>query len=367
MLIGAKSGLSLDGALGELWIRTDAHQILEIGFGSVDNPDLRIDGTLIPGFFDIHCHGGAGFYFADDSVQNIKHAIDFHNQHGTSSIIASLVTTSNELLEKQIVRLANLVEEKFVSGIHLEGPYLSPKKSGAHNQQLLRSPEIGEIQVFLELGRGFISMVTIAPELDNALPVIEFLLSQGVVAAIGHTAATPLEVKAAIDAGAQVVTHFNNAMVKMDLTVDSAAEYLLKHSSLPLEVILDNEHLSAEVSKCLTGDYSSRSIAVTDAMSAAGCGDGEYFIGELEVEVKGNVARLKDGDALAGSTLTMDRAFFNILESGSSISDAVNITSRNAGALFPRLKRSDFYVGSALDFLILSDSQRELKRLGDYL
>ena len=159
---------------------------------------------IVPGFLDIHCHGGGGKYFSDGATT----AIDTHKSAGTRIQIASLVTQELETLKAQIKSLKN--HEVF--GIHLEGPYISKKYCGAHDPKLLRTPDIAEIKELIAVGEGSIKMVTIAPELPGAISVIDFLTSHGVVVAIGHSDANASDTVAAINAGATVVTHFNNAM-----------------------------------------------------------------------------------------------------------------------------------------------------------
>lgn len=351
MLISATSGITPDGAIDDIWLRIDHGVIKEIGSGQVNSSDLHLSGILIPGFIDIHCHGGGGYYFSDSESRNIRAALNLHRDHGTTLQFASLVTDTLESLSLQISNLLPLFNEGLLAGIHLEGPYLSSVKCGAHNPQLLRTPEISEIQGLLELGEGAISMVTIAPELPGAINAISFLSSQGVIAAVGHTDANADQIAEAISAGATVVTHFNNAMQKLNSGETSASNYLLADCEIPLEAILDGVHLSSEVSNKLTSQYSQRTIAVTDAMSAAGCTDGNYYIGSLPVLVKDRVARLAANGALAGSTLTMLDVFENLLKSGVPIERAVAMTSQNAADLIGAQECGRIEVGAVADLL----------------
>ena len=256
---------------------------------------------IVPGFIDIHCHGGGGKYFSDGA----DIAIATHKNAGTRIQIASLVTQDLKTIREQILSLKN----QNIFGIHLEGPYISKKYCGAHDPELLRTPDIAEIKELIAISEGAIKMVTIAPELPGAIPVIDFLTSNGVVVAIGHSDAKASNTLAAINAGATVVTHFNNAMAKLG-TSDSLSEIALKND-LFLELILDGHHVkNADVFSILS-KAPNRIVAVTDAMSAAGCSDGQFKIGTLDVTVSNSVAKLSGTNTLAGSTLTMLDAFLN--------------------------------------------------------
>jgi N-acetylglucosamine-6-phosphate deacetylase len=259
-------------------------------------------------YVDLHCHGGAGFYFSDPNPRNIQSAIDFHKSHGTSQLLASLVTEKIDDLETQIRRLVPFYNSGAVSGIHLEGPYLARARCGAHNPNLLKSPSISEVQRLIDVGEGAIRMITVAPELDNALEVISFLGKRNVIAAIGHSDGGYEDALKAADAGAALVTHFSNGMSKLKDGKKTFATALLHETSIPLEIIMDGHHVSREDVASIASVAGDRMVFVTDAMAAAGQPDGEYLIGDLDVVVTEGVARLKSNGALAGSTLTMNQA-----------------------------------------------------------
>lgn len=259
-------------------------------------------------YVDLHCHGGAGFYFSDPNPRNIQSAINFHKNHGTSQLLASLVTEKIDDLETQIRRLVPFYNSGAIAGIHLEGPYLARARCGAHNPNLLKSPTISEIQQLIEVGEGAIKMITVAPELENALEVISFLTRNKILAAIGHSDGSYDDALKAVDAGASLVTHFSNGMSKLKDGERTFATALLYETSIPLELIMDGHHVSREDIASIASVAGDRMIFVTDAMAAAGQPDGQYSIGNLDVVVTESVARLKSNGALAGSTLTMQRA-----------------------------------------------------------
>jgi N-acetylglucosamine-6-phosphate deacetylase len=262
-------------------------------------------------YVDLHCHGGAGFYFSDVNPRNIQSAIDFHKNHGTKQLLASLVTEKIEDLERQIRRLVPFYNSGAVSGIHLEGPYLARARCGAHNPNFLKSPTISEIQQLIEVGKGAIKMITIAPELENALEVISFLSKENVIAAIGHSDGGYDDALKAVDAGAALVTHFSNGMSKLKDGSKTFATALLQESDIPLELIVDGHHVSRQDISIIVEVASDRIVFVTDAMAAAGQPDGDYKIGDLDVVVSGGIARMKSSGALAGSTLTMEQVVAN--------------------------------------------------------
>jgi N-acetylglucosamine-6-phosphate deacetylase len=259
-------------------------------------------------YVDLHCHGGAGFYFSDPNPRNIQSAINFHKNHGTSQLLASLVTEKIDDLETQIRRLVPFYNSGAIAGIHLEGPYLARARCGAHNPNLLKSPTISEIQRLIEVGEGSIRMITIAPELENSLEVISYLSRNKIIAAIGHSDGSYADALKAVDAGAALVTHFSNGMSKLKDGERTFATALLYETSIPLELIMDGHHVSREDTASIASVAGDRMIFVTDAMAAAGQPDGQYSIGDLDVVVTESVARLKSNGALAGSTLTMQRA-----------------------------------------------------------
>jgi N-acetylglucosamine-6-phosphate deacetylase len=196
VIISAATVLIKEELQKEVWLEIEYGVIRSINSGTSPEYDFRYDGILIPGFVDIHCHGGGGKYFGGLTDAEIEQVIATHRAGGTVAGLASLVTEPIENLISQIKRLVPFAQRNEIAGIHLEGPYLSHARCGAHDPNLLRTPTLAEVQTLLDAGQGFIKMITIAPELDGALEVIEHLAKSGVIAAIGHSqsdAATALE------------------------------------------------------------------------------------------------------------------------------------------------------------------------------
>ncbi len=277
------------------------------------------------GFTDIHCHGGGGFSFSDPDPGHIEIALQTHRDHGTTTQIASLVSEPLEKLATQIKGLIPFAESKSIAGIHLEGPYLSSDKCGAHDPKFLRLPNLEEIRELIDAGKGHIKMITIAPELPGALNAIALLRKLDVTVAVGHTNATDVEARGAFDSGATVVTHMFNALPELDHHVGTIMNELLINPDIYFELILDGVHVNHSAVQLLLDLAPDRIILITDAMSAAGGEDGNYTIGEMEVTVRSGVATLASNGSLAGSTLTMDAAYnrlindFNVSKAAASV------------------------------------------------
>ena len=348
MIISAATVLIDQELQKEVWLEIEDGLITSINSGSVPEYDYRYEGILIPGFVDIHCHGGGGKYFASLTDAEISQVIQTHRAGGTVAGLASLVTEPIPNLLQQIKRLVPFAERGEIAGIHLEGPYLSHARCGAHDPALLRIPTIAEVQELLNAGQGFIKMITIAPELDGALEVIEYLAKSGVIAAIGHSQSDAATAQAAIDRGASVVTHFNNAMPKVVDGPGTMNSAVINELRVSLELILDGEHVATNIVREIFEAAPNRIVMITDAMSAAGSVDGTYKIADLEVTVKDSVARLASNGALAGSTLTMAKAFNHALnEIGVSITEAVHAASTLPALILGRADLGEIAVGKS--------------------
>lgn len=360
MIISAQSAVIAGQICENVEITIDQGEITAVAAGVTSERENIYPGVLIPGFVDIHSHGGGGFYFSDTDPKNVIVAIETHRSAGTTSQIASLVTTDISTLKNQITSLIPLVNSGDLAGIHLEGPYLSSVKCGAHDPHLLRLPVLDEVKSLIDAGEGSIRMVTIAPELDGAIEAIQWLASKGIIAAIGHSDANAEITQRATEAGAKVITHFTNAMSK-DLSGESMATFALNDSSLALELINDGVHVSKDVITTIIDNALQRTILITDAMSAAGAPDGMYSIGELYVEVKDSIARLTSNGSLAGSTLTMEQAFLNFIKKdGVSIVDAVHASSTLPAKVLKLEKVGSLAIGKKANILHFDGEKIEL-------
>ena len=305
------------------WVRIEGGTIVEVGDGVPPaHPDLSLP-VLAPGFVDVHCHGGGGASFVTEDPADVARAAATHLAHGTTTVVASLVTGSTAALERQVDVLTLEVERGTIAGIHLEGPWLAPEYRGAHDPALLVIPAPADVAALVDRGRGTIRMVTIAPELPGALESIALLAARGVVAAVGHTGADHGTTRAAIAAGATGATHLFNAMPPMHHRAPGPVLALWAHERVFVELIVDGVHVAPELAAFVMATAPDRSVLVTDAMAAAGSADGDYVLGDLPVEVRDGVARLAGTDTIAGSTLTLDRAICTAVAAGVDLTDAL--------------------------------------------
>ena len=349
MIIQAQQAVIDNQVTDSVWLDISNGLITSINYGLHPSPDQVAEGVLIPGFIDIHCHGGAGAYFSQpDKIQEV---VKVHREHGTTGIYASLVSEEIEDLKTQITNLLPYVASGEILGIHLEGPYLSHARCGAHEPTLLANPDLAEIKELLEIGKGAISMITMAPELPGAIDAIKYLSAAGVKVAIGHTDGDFKDAAAGTNAGATVVTHFMNAMSK-EKVEGSISSFVLVDDRLSVELILDGHHVPFATAKEIIAAIGDRIVLITDAMAAAGSADGNYTIGKLDVQVKDSVARLVSNGALAGSTLTMDAAFTNAInQCGITITQAVLMSSTNPAKALGLVDRGSIAVGKRADLL----------------
>ncbi|MEW2292150.1 N-acetylglucosamine-6-phosphate deacetylase [Streptomyces sp. NPDC006743] len=263
---------------------------------------------LVPGFVDLHNHGGGGAAFSG-SAEDVMTAVRAHRAHGTTTLVASTVTDEMDLLTHQAGLLSELAEQGEIAGIHFEGPFISPCRKGAHSEALLRHPDPADVRKLVDAARGQARMVTLATELPGGLDSVRLLAEHGVIAAIGHTDATYEQTVEAIDAGATVATHLFNAMPPVGHRAPGPITALLEDERVTVELINDGVHLHpAALELAFHHAGAARVAFITDAMDAAGSGDGRYLLGPLEVQVTDGVARLVEGGSIAGSTLTLDRA-----------------------------------------------------------
>ncbi len=317
------------------WLHLDGDRVVAVGEGvppadSGDVVDLG-DATVVPGFVDMHVHGGGGASFDTGTADAAATVAAAHLAHGTTSMAASLVTDTRDAMVRSVRELALAVQDGVLAGVHLEGPWLSPSRSGAHQPGSLAEPDPASVDALLSAGDGAVRMVTLAPELPGGIDAVRCIAAAGVVAAIGHTDATYDVAREALDAGASVGTHLFNAMRGLHHREPGPVGALLE-SGADVELIADGVHLHPAVLRTVFAAKPGRCVLVTDAMAAAGAADGDYRLGPMAIEVRDGVARLaEDGSrqgAIAGSTLTMDAAVrYAVREAGLPLLDVVHAAS----------------------------------------
>ena len=380
--MSARRGLVLGGArvvlsdrvLAPGWVSVAAGRIEAFGDGPPPRAvDFDCDGLwLAPGFVDMHVHGGGGASFDSADPLEIERAAHFHRAHGTTTLVASLVSAPIDALERQVASLSACVAEGIVAGIHLEGPWLSPARRGAHASGYLKPPAADDVQRLLTAGRGTIRLVTLAPELPHALDAVRTVTASGAVAAIGHTDASYAQTRQAIAAGARVATHVFNAMRPLHHREPGPVLAVLEDERLTLEVIADGLHVHDALLRWLIATAGSERVAlVTDAISAAGAGDGTYTLGDLQVEVHAGAARLAaDPSVLAGSTLTLAEAVSHAVgRLGLSVEAAARMASHTPARALGLSGAGDMRVGGHADLVLLDDRGRLLATMarGDWV
>lgn len=353
--------IDVDGVIDDFWLLVDGDTIAETGAGRAPDADSSIDlhgRTITPGFVDLHCHGGGGHSFDNDAAE-IESALATHRAHGTTRSVISLVSNPVAQLRESLAIIATLTEtDPLVLGSHLEGPYLSPARRGAHSPEHLRGIEPLELDGLLDAARGTLRQITIAPELPGALDLIEALASGGVTVGVGHTEASYETTRAAFDRGATLLTHAFNAMPGIHHRSPGPIIAAFEDQRVTIELILDGTHVHSDVARLAFTSAPGRIALVTDAMAAAGSVDGDYRLGELNVSVREGRALLSGTSTIAGSTLTQDAALRQaITQVGiDPVAAVAAVTSTPAHAIgvghsFGRLAR-----GYAADIVALDDT-----------
>ncbi|NUU75105.1 N-acetylglucosamine-6-phosphate deacetylase [Paenibacillus xylanilyticus] len=306
-------------------------------------------GVIVPGFIDIHVHGGNGEDFMDANKEVLDKITSFHSTQGTTAMLATSMTAPKDRLDQVLAEVDRYRSEPMpfaqLEGVHLEGPFFSPKWPGAQNPEHIVLPNVSWLEAWEKQYPGLIRQVTLAPEREGALEVIAWLRRQRITAALGHTDATYEEVERAVEAGLHHAVHTYNAMTPLHHRNPGAAGAVLSDPRISAEIIADGIHVHPAAISILAQlkQSADQIVLITDAMSAAGLDDGEYKIGDLPVIVKDGVARLKDGGALAGSTLTMIRGFRYLVQ---EVGMSLNAASRAASLTPARLLGIDHRTGS---------------------
>ncbi|HMQ36886.1 MAG TPA: N-acetylglucosamine-6-phosphate deacetylase [Micropruina sp.] len=365
MLITAERIVTGTGVLSPGWLEVTGTVVTALGSGAPAGvPEFGLgDVTIVPGFVDMHTHGGGSGAFPEASAESSLASRDLHRRHGTTSMIASLVSAHPAELLHQVSVLAEQVQDGLLAGIHLEGPWLSSHRCGAHDPTSLRDPDPAELDAVFAAGRGTIRMVTIAPELDGALPAIARMTDAGAVAAIGHTNAGYEQARAGIEAGARAATHLFNAMRPLHHREPGPIAALVEDPRVTVELINDGVHLHPALYRNVTDWVGPDRVAlITDAMAAAGMSDGAYTLGALDVDVTDGVATVAGTDTIAGSTATMDLVFRNaVLGCGLDREAGLRLAVRQAcinPARTMGLDAGDLVVGGPADLVVLDDDLR---------
>lgn len=317
---------------------------------------------VLPGFIDIHMHGGYGEDAMDASYDGLKHLAESLLSEGTTSFLATTMTQSDENITKALENIIeyqkqqNVLKAADIVGIHLEGPFISEHKVGAQNPAYVQRPSIEKVQQFQKTANNQIKVITFAPEVEGAYETLEALHDQ-IRFSIGHTVATFDETNEAVARGAKHVTHLYNAGTPFEHREPGVFGAAWTNDSLSTELIVDGIHshpTAIQIAYKQKGN--TRFFLITDAMRAKGMPDGEYDLGGQNVIVKGSEARLASG-ALAGSILKMNEGLKNLIQyTGDSLDNLWRVTSLNqAIALNIESQKGSLKVGKDADIIIVDD------------
>lgn len=371
--------VTLQGVIENGCIRVEEGQIVFVGT-QADAPaaDLAawqaesIDaqgGWVVPGFIDVHVHGGYGSDFMESNQEVLDRITKFHLSQGTTTIMATTMTQSHDAIERVLSEVHNYQSKPMpyaqVHGVHLEGPFVNPKYKGAQNPAFMVDPRIDWLEDWERKYPGVMRQLSLAPERQNAIETIRWCREHGINVAAAHTDATYEQIEAAVEAGLNQAVHTFNAMTPVHHRNPGTAGAVLSDDRIAAELIADTIHVHPAVMKILVKCKTNHNlILITDAMSAAGLGDGEYDLGGLAVVVKNNEAHLKQGHSLAGSLLTMIDAFRNIIQKvGVSVPDASVLASYNAAKQLGIDNRTGSIAAGLQADLLLIDQELNLQKV----
>jgi N-acetylglucosamine-6-phosphate deacetylase len=309
-------------------------------------------GIAVPGFVDLQVNGFAGVDFSVADAAGYERAGQALLETGVTAFQPTFITASEEELVAALHEVPTATDTgPRILGVHLVGPFVSADALGVHPAADRRDPDPALLERLLAAGP--VAQMTLAPELPGALELIDVLHERGVVVSLGHSNATAPEAHAAFDRGARTVTHLFNAMRPFGHRDPGIAGAALARDDVVVQLILDGHHLADEAAQVAWRCAQGRVALVTDAIAAAGIGDGDYRLGSVDIEVRDGVARRADG-VLGGSVLTMLDAVRNLHALGAELSLAVGagsavparVAGRRLGCLQP---------GAPADVLILDD------------
>lgn len=322
---------------------------------------IDLDGKyIVPGFIDIHIHGSNGADAMDGTPEALKVISSYVATKGTTKFLATTLTSSKEELINVLKIAAELQNKELdgatIFGVHMEGPYFDVEYKGAQNEKYMKPATENEIKEYLDVKPGLVKLMSLSPHTEQSIETVKFLKDNGVVVSVGHSAAKFNDVMKAVDAGLSHSTHTFNGMRGINHREPGVAGAALISDKINAEVIFDKIHIHPEIVRLmLKAKGTDKVVCITDAMAATGLPNGDYKLGELDVYVKDGEARLKMNDSLAGSVLTLDKAFRHVIELGYPITDAVKLTSTNAAVEFG-LNAGAIEVGKDADFTVLDEN-----------
>jgi N-acetylglucosamine-6-phosphate deacetylase len=349
MRLGVAAAL-VGGALVPGDVSVDAGRVSGLGLAPAGAA-----GLAVPGFVDVQVNGVAGVDFLVADAGGYASASEALARSGVTAFQPTFISSPVEATGEAIATLLTLdvMPGARVLPAHLEGPFLSPLHHGAHDPRhlLAASREVADRLC----AAGPVGYVTVAPEIEGGLALVDHLVSHGVVVSLGHTHAGADTAIAAFDRGARAVTHIFNAMRPFAPRDPGLPGVALTRPDVFVTAIVDYVHLARETVQLLLAAAGSRLVLITDAIEAAGLGDGTYHLGDREIHVRGDEARLADG-TLAGSVVAMDRAIRNLIAAGASLELALGSATRVPARLLGRPDLGELRMGGTADIVVLDGS-----------
>ncbi|GAC91472.1 N-acetylglucosamine-6-phosphate deacetylase [Anoxybacillus flavithermus NBRC 109594] len=332
-------------------------------FPDAQTIELNSRYYLVPGFIDLHIHGAFGADVMDATAEALQTIASRLPEEGTTSFLATTMTAPAEQIEQAVENVANYMQtynvpgQSEILGIHLEGPFLSPKRAGAQHPSNIIEPNIALFQRWQQKANGAIRLVTLAPEENHGLALVSYLKEHGIIASIGHSNAGYEQVTEAIRAGVTHATHLFNGMSGIHHRKPGVALAVLMHEEVVCELIADGVHVVPEMVRFAYRNKGKEGlIMITDAMRAKCLGEGEYELGGQRVIVRDGKAMLSDG-TLAGSVLTLKQAVQNVIDfTGCTLEDAIYMASTTPAkqlGVFDR--KGSIRVGKDADLVVLNE------------
>jgi len=355
-------GLPGTGVLQPGYVGVQDGVIAQVGSGPPPAaPDLDLGtGMLVPGLVDLQVNGYYGVDLADGDPEGWALVARRLPETGTTAFLPTFITAPVSTLATGLRSAAKTAEAVTagarVLGVHLEGPFLSPARAGAHRRDWIVPPSTGAVTELLEAGQGLLRLMTLAPEADGALAAIGMLTAAGVLVSVGHSDATAAEVAAAAATGARMVTHLFNAQRGLHHREPGVVGQALTDQRLTSGLIVDLSHVSAAACAIAFAAAPGRICLVTDAAACAGMPPGRYLLGGQPVDLPaGGGAPVRPGGTLAGSALRMDQAVGNAAAIGLGLPEAVAAASRIPADLIGRPDLGRLAPGAAADLAWLGD------------
>ncbi|HWO62108.1 MAG TPA: N-acetylglucosamine-6-phosphate deacetylase [Umezawaea sp.] len=313
-------------------------------------------GIAVPGLVDLQVNGFAGVDFLTADIDAYAHA---GAELALTGVVAYQPTLITSAVDQTVAAIAVADKARVhasgarVLGVHLEGPFLSPRRPGTHPVDLLRAPDVALLRRLLDAGS--VTQVTLAPELPGALDLVDVCVRAGVIVSCGHSDATAPETNAAFDRGARLVTHLFDAMRPFSHRDPGIVGAALTREGITIGLIADPSHLAPETVRLAFQAAGRRVALVTDALAASGCPDGHFTLGDVEFDVVDGVARRQDG-TLVGTTTTLIQGIRNAIGAGVALEEAVNAATRTPAKSFPWADIGLLRRGDRADVVVLDDS-----------